>query len=138
MIEIKQKEKMLESDYKFIGDSFEEHAKDNGIVCAYEPFSFVAEEDGEVIGMITGNTYYKEVHVGDLIVSKEKRHNHVGSRLLQTVEEHFKDKGFENMNLSTYAFQAPEFYKKCGFKVEHIRECESEPKLNKYYMVKKI
>ena len=36
---------------------------------------------------------------------------------MQAVEEHFRDKGFENMNLTTYSFQAPEFYKKHGYEV---------------------
>ncbi len=138
MFEIKYKSEMKEDDYKFIGEGFEEYAKDNGIVCDYKPFSFVAEENGKMVGIITGNTYYKEVHIGDLLVSKDNRNNHIGSKLIKTVEEHFKNEGFDNINLSTYAFQAPEFYKKCGFTVEHIRECKDEPKLNKYYMVKKI
>ena len=138
MIEIKEKNNLVDEDYRFIGEGFEEYAKDNDIVCAYKPFSFVAEEDGKRVGMITGNTYYKEVHVGDLFVLKENRKQHIGSSLMQKVEEYFKDKGFENINLSTYAFQAPEFYKKCGFEVEYVRPCETEPKLNKYYLVKKL
>ena len=58
------------------------------------------------------------------------------NKLIQTVEDYFKNKGFENINLTTYGFQAPEFYKKCGFKVEFIRENKEKPKLNKYYLVK--
>lgn len=40
------------------------------------------------------------------------------------------------MNLSTYGFQAPEFYKKCGFTLEFIREDKKNPKLTKYFFVK--
>ena len=47
-----------------------------------------------------------------------------------------KYKGFENMNLTTYSFQAPEFYKKCGFEIEFIRESKQNPKLTKYFLVK--
>ena len=35
--------------------------------------------------------------------------------MLKAIEDHFKDKGFDNINLTTYAFQAPEFYKKLGY-----------------------
>ena len=55
---------------------------------------------------------------------------------MQTIEDYFKDKGFENINLTTYGFQAPEFYKKCGFNVEFIRKNKENPKLDKYYLVK--
>ncbi len=138
MINIREKEEMRDEDYRFIGEGFEEYAKDNDIVCAYKPFSFVAEEDGKIVGMITGNTYYKEVHIGDLFVLKDCRKKHIGSDLMKKVEESFKDKGYENINWSTYAFQAPEFYKKCVFEVEYIRESMQNPKLNKYYLSKKI
>lgn len=40
------------------------------------------------------------------------------------------------MNLTTYGFQAPELYRKFGFKVEFIRENKENPKLNKYFLVK--
>lgn len=138
MIEIEFKKEATEDDYKTIGMEFEKHSKENGITCAYSPFTFVAKSDGELAGIITGNSYYKEVHIGDLIVLEKYRHMHIGSKLMNTVEEYFKDKGFENINLSTYAFQAPEFYKKFGFKVDFIRENEHEPKLSKYYMSKKM
>lgn len=58
--------------------------------------------------------------------------------LVEAVESHFKDKAFENINLSTYAFQAPEFYQKLGYKVEFIRENKTNPKLSKYFLVKYI
>ena len=52
------------------------------------------------------------------------------------MENYFKNKGFDNINLTTYEFQALEFYKKCGYKVEFVRENKENPKLNKYYLVK--
>ena len=45
-------------------------------------------------------------------------------------------KGFENINLTTYGFQAPEFYKKCGYNIEFVRKNEENQKLDKYYLVK--
>ena len=136
MVEIEYKENLDEKFYEIIDSEFNKYATKNGVVCNYTPFSFVAKENDEIIGLITGHSYYKEVHIGDLIVYEEYRNKHIGTKLVETVENYFKDKGFENMNLTTYGFQAPEFYKKCGFKVEYIRENKENQKLNKYFLVK--
>lgn len=125
-----------EEIYIMLGEEFEKYAIKNDVICNYTPFAFVAKEEDKIIGLITGNSYYKEVHVGDLVVLEEYRKKHIGSKLMQEVEKHFMNKGFENINLTTYSFQAPEFYKKCGFKVEFIRESKENPKLNKYFLVK--
>ncbi|MDR1254909.1 MAG: GNAT family N-acetyltransferase [Puniceicoccales bacterium] len=45
-----------------------------------------------------------------------------GRKLLQELELQFEGKGFWNINLCTSEFQAPEFYKKCGFELEFIRK----------------
>jgi len=136
MINIEKIENLDEKYYEIINSEFNKFASKNEVVCNYTSFAFVAKENDEVLGLITGHSYYKEVHIGDLIVFEQYRNKHIGTKLMETVEEHFKDKEFENINLTTYGFQAPEFYKKCGFEVEFIRKSKLNPKLNKYYLVK--
>lgn len=136
MLSIEYRENLDEGFYSLIDSEFNKFATKNGVVCNYIPFNFVAKEDGKVIGIITGHSYYKEVHIGDLIILEEYRNKHIGTKLMETVENYYKNKGFENMNLTTYSFQAPEFYKKCGFKVEFIRENKENSKLTKYFLVK--
>ena len=136
MIDIEYIEKLEEKYYITMDQQFNKLAIENGVECNYIPFVFVAKENNEILGFVTGNSYYKEVHIGDLIIFEEHRNKHIGTKLMQAVEDYFKDKGFEHMNLSTYSFQAPEFYEKCGFEVEFIRESKVNPKLNKYYLVK--
>ena len=138
MIDIEYKSELTEELYEFIDNNFNKFATKNDVACNYTPFNFVAKEDNEVIGIITGNSYYKEIHISDLIVVEEYRNKHIGTKLVEAVENHFSNKCFENINLSTYDFQAPEFYKKLGFKVEFIRENKSNPKLSKYFLVKYI
>ena len=41
------------------------------------------------------------------------------------------------ITLTTFGFQAPEFYKKLGFQVEFIRE-DKDPKLTKYFLAKAL
>lgn len=133
---IEYKENIDEEIYKIIDDEFNKFAKTNDVICNYNSFAFVANEDNKTLGIITGHSYYKEIHIEDFIVFEEYRNGHIGTKLVKEVENHFKNKGFENINLTTYAFQAPEFYKKCGFNVEFIRESKENSKLNKYFLVK--
>ena len=136
MIEIEYKETLDNEIYTMLDAEFNEFATKNGVVCNYKSFAFVAKEGNKIIGIITGNSYYKEVHISDLIVLKQYRNKHIGSKLMETVESYYANKGFENINLTTYGFQAPDFYKKCGFEIEFIRKNKENPKLNKYYLVK--
>lgn len=136
MIEIEYKESLDEKYYKIIDDEFNKYAVQKGVECNYKPYNFIAKDNEKVVGIITGKSYYKEVHIGDLIVLEEYRKQHIGKKLMETVENHYKDRGFENMNLTTYGFQAPEFYKKCGFEIEYIRRNKKNSKLDKYFMVK--
>lgn len=59
-----------------------------------------------------------------------------GRKLIETLENHFTGKGFNNINLCTSAFSAPEFYKICGFTVEFVRENLKNAKLTKTFFVK--
>ena len=136
MINIEHKEELEKKFSDLIGKEFDKLASKNNIEQNYNIFTFVAKEDYKIVGIITGNAYYKEVHVSGLIVLEEYRHKHIGSRLLETVYEHFKNKGYEHINLTTYRFQAPEFYKKYGYEVEFIRNNKQDPKLDKFYLVK--
>lgn len=136
MLKIEYKDSFSEEIDKIIDMEFNKFAMKNGVICNYTPFTFVAKEDDKIIGIITGHSYYKEVHIDDLIVLEECRGNKVGSKLVKTVEEYYEDKGFKNINLTTYAFQAPNFYEKCGFEIEFVREDKENTKLSKYFLVK--
>ncbi len=114
----------------------EEYEKLNNIICAYTPFYFTANEDDEVCGLISGYTCYREIYIDDIVVFKEYRNQGIGRKLLNAVENHYKNKGFNNINLVTNKFQAPLFYEKCGFTLEFIRENKQTPLLTKYFYVK--
>lgn len=136
MLSIEYKDKInKEIDY-FIGREFEKFAIKNELSLNYNDFVFIAKDDEKIVGIITGHSYYKEIYIADLIILNEYRNQHLGTRLLETVENHYKRKNYDNINLTTYNFQAPEFYKKCGYELEFIRKNKSNPKLDKYYFVK--
>lgn len=125
-----------EKYYKFLDSEFEKHSRENGIVCNYRPFTFIAEDDDKLIGIIMGSSYYDEVAIDNVIVSKEYRHQNIGSQLVNTVIEAFRGKGFSNVSLTTHEFQALDFYKKLGFELEFTRENKGNYKLTKYFLNK--
>ena len=59
-----------------------------------------------------------------------------GKALINGLVACFEGKGFNNIHICTSAFQAPEFYKKCGFKLEFIRKNSQNPKLTKFFFVR--
>ena len=109
---------------------------DNGIVCNYKRFSIVLEHNNEVIGVLTAYTAFAEIYIDDIWVDPLYRGSGYGRKLLHKLEEQFKDKGYNNINLVTSQFQAPNFYKKCGFIAEFIRENQHNPKLTKIFFIK--
>lgn len=138
MVEIERVDSIDEKYLKMIDDEFNKYANKNNVVCDYVSFSFVAKENYNIVGIITGRSYYKEIHISDLIVLEQYRNKKIGSKLIEKVEEYYKNKGFENINLTTYDFQAPKFYQKCGFEIEFMRENKQNPKLTKYFLIKHI
>ena len=122
----------------FINEAFADYAVTNNVTLKYEEYWFVAEDDsGEIIGTITGNAYYNEVHIGDLIIDKKYRGQSIGTKLVRAVEENYKNKGFDKITLTTFGFQAPDFYEKLGYSLEFVRE-DKNPKLSKYFYCKML
>lgn len=122
----------------FIHEEFTFYGEQNGVILNYDEFCFAAEnDDGKILGVITGRAYYNEVHIGDLIVDRECRRSGLGSKLVGAVEDAYRGRGYDKITLTTFGFQAPEFYKKLGYKVEFIRE-DNDPKLSKYFLAKEL
>ena len=121
----------------FIHEEFVSYGEQNGVALNYDEFCFAAEENGKILGVITGRTTYNEVHIVDLIVNHEDRKSGIGSRLVSAVEDAYKGKGYDKITLTTFGFQAPGFYKKQGYKLEFVRE-DKDPKLSKYFFAKAI
>ena len=120
----------------FIEEEHQKYEEKNGIECNYTPFCFVAKENNEVIGAIAGATFFSEVYIDELVVKENQRGKDIGTKLINAVEEYYKNSGFNNMNTCTNEFQAPGFYEKCGFELEFVRKNKDNPKLNKYFYVK--
>ena len=64
MINIEYTPELSEEFYELIDAEFNKFATRNNVTCNYTPFNFIAKEDNKVLGIITGHSYYKEVHIG--------------------------------------------------------------------------
>ena len=136
-MEIKRFDEVDDRLGEFINKEFSAYGEQNGVVLNYDEFCFAAEEDGNILGVITGRAYYNEVHIGDLIVASSVRKGGIGSKLVCAVEDNYRGKGYDKITLTTFGFQAPEFYKKLGYEVEFVRE-DKDPKLSKYFLAKQL
>ena len=134
---IKRVEEVDDKIGEFINVEFSQYGIQNEVELNYEEFCFVAEDEGKILGVITGRAYYNEVHIGDLIVGSDCRKSGIGSNLVRAVEDAYKGKGYDKITLTTFGFQAPEFYKKLGYELEFVRE-DKNPKLSKYFLAKSL
>ncbi|MED1116996.1 GNAT family N-acetyltransferase [Bacillus paramycoides] len=103
-----------------------------------EKVSFIVKnEKEEIVGGITAIIFWHHVHVDFLWVSEEYRHEGYGSKLMNLIEEVAIEKECRLINLDTFSFQAPNFYKKHGYTV--IGMSEDHPKgHNHYYLEKRL
>jgi GNAT superfamily N-acetyltransferase len=80
------------------------------------PFAFIAvAADGNFLGGAKGRIFAGWLELSWLYSAE--RSKGVGSALMKTVEEYACKQNCKGIFLTTFSFQAPEFYKKHGFEV---------------------
>lgn len=120
-----------------MGEGFKTYEASHGIDVNYKRFSVILYNEKDIAcGVINAYTAFAEIYIDDIWVDSNYRGQGYGKKLVQALEDHFKGQGFNNINLCTSAFQAPEFYRKCGFKTEFTRENKINSKLSKTFFVK--
>lgn len=74
------------------------------------------DEDGKMYGGITGTIFWAHLHVDFLWVDQSVRGKGYGSQLIKMAERLAKEKKCRLILLDTFSFQAPDFYRKLGYK----------------------
>lgn len=99
---------------------------------------FVRDEEGKMVGGLTGNLFANTVFVEFLWLDENHRKGGLGTQLMQRLEAEVKPKGITDLYLDTFSFQALGFYLKLGFeKVGEYRGFPAEG-ISKYFLQKRI
>lgn len=94
--------------------------------------------NGEIIAGCVARMYCRNVLYIDILwVDKNYRHNGLGSKLLEYVEDTAKAKGCYLIHLDTFDFQAKDFYLKHGYEIfGTLKDCPKDH--CRYYLQKRI
>lgn len=127
-IEEKDKESIFQGVLKYNLERIEDkNPKDLGV--------YLEDETGKKLGGLIGDTHGNWLFINFLWVSEELRGQNIGSRILNQAEETAKERGCKYIFLDTFSFQAPDFYKKHGYK--EVFKLEEHPLTGKcYYFTK--
>ncbi len=91
----------------------------------------VKEENGTIIAGIAAWTWAFACEITLLWVSENLRKNGIGKKLLLAAEQEALAKKCSIILIRSYSFQAPSFYEKNGYKIEHV--LNNFPNGYKYY-----
>lgn len=104
----------------------------------HELLNIVEYDDKKnIIAGILGGTYWGWMHIDILWIDEKYRKNGIGTKLLKAAEEEAIKRGCHSVHVDTMSWQAPDFYKKNGYKI--IGELNDIPVGNKkYHLIKKL
>jgi len=74
-------------------------------------------DNGELCGGLSGELFWNALYVDVLWVDDALQHQGHGTRLLEEAERRAVARGRQIVYLSTFSFQAPDFYPKRGYTV---------------------
>jgi N-acetylglutamate synthase-like GNAT family acetyltransferase len=77
---------------------------------------FYEDENNKKLAGLTGETFGNWLCIRYLFVADQLRKMGIGSELLAAAEKEAKQRGCKYAFVDTFSFQAPEFYKKHGYK----------------------
>ena len=103
-----------------------------------ESLCFVLKSpDDEILGGLIGATHWDWFHIDLMWVKETLRGRGYGHQLLIIAEDEARQRGAKNAYLDTFSFQAPDFYRKHGYRV--FGELPNFPTGHqRYYLTKQL
>jgi len=96
---------------------------------------FLRDERDEVLGGLLGTIWGGWLHVSNLWVAEPLRRSGYGRQLLAAAERYAFERGCTRAWLTTFSFQAPEFYPKLGY--EAFAVLEDHPLGHRHHFLQK-
>jgi GNAT superfamily N-acetyltransferase len=96
---------------------YEFNSKATGITDGQGLAIFVRDEQARIVAGICGLTWGGCCEIRQLWVEESRRQQGIGMRLLQAAEQEARRRNCRQMVLTTFSFQASEFYMKRGFHI---------------------
>lgn len=79
---------------------------------------FARAPDGQVIGGALGRTWGRCCELLELWVHQDHRGTKIGLQLVRAFEAQASSRGCNVFYLTTFSFQAPDFYRRLGYQVQ--------------------
>lgn len=98
---------------------------------------FVRDEQHEIVAGLSGWTWANACEIRDLWVHPKWRGQGYGRGLLKSAEEEARTSGCKVILLSSYSFQAPAFYEKCGYELAWLLN-DFPPGHQNCFLIKKL
>ena len=98
---------------------------------------FLHNENGQLAGGLKADTYWDWLDIDYLWLHEAYRQQGLGSKLLQTAEKEARRRGCRRAVLSTFSYQARDFYEKQGYRVTGSLD-DYPPGESFYWVVKEL
>ena len=82
----------------------------------HKPLAIALREKREIVGGVIGETHLGWLFVQWFWIDDKYRGKGFGKKLLTAAEDEARKRGAKNVYLDTLSFQAPEFYRKLGYR----------------------
>lgn len=108
-----------EKDVQALTNGIASYAKEMRGLTPVEPFGFFSKDPhGVILAGCNGIIFYGSMFIDQLWVDKKLRHQGIGTQLMQKAEQFAKDSSCTMITVHTMDWEALDFYKRFGFKID--------------------
>lgn len=97
--------------------------------------AFVRDTRGQLLGGLTGETYWNWFQIDNVWVDESLRRRGLGRKILAMAENEARRRGCTSAFLKTFSFQARGFYQKQGYRV--VGRLDDYPPGETFYWMRK-